>query len=288
LILKRGAQPSEQAAARAAQKDPPGNERKNELRWQEVDPQTRQARLVPELQPRERRVMGYGVKRRADGSEETREVRAVDLKRFTGEKVHFAELDRNVREQPVHVSFLLSAVMRERPEEGTILNIDGAVIGFRHRAPQVEGEPATHAELVTMDIDPAGNTIWQPTRIYYPLGADPAFAGSPKMCVRLDHAARSWTLLFRDIVLAEDLPLFATGEQPVVSLRAGLPGDTAWLKELKVRASPPGRPADALPMAANGRLDLAKAHAEGDRRVIRLEVADADRKTRGNGKEAGP
>ncbi len=241
-----------------------------QLRWQKRDAAGWSTGLVPELQPREgKRVIGHKIKRAPDGAiTERHEMRALDPKIFHGSDTFFAELDPSVRAAPAYLHFMLSGVMRARPEEGTILNIDGAVLGFREQPPRVAGEAPKLAELVTYDVDAAGAFVWRPTGVFFTLHADRPLSAAPKLCVRLDHAAQSWTLLARDIVVAGDLALFSVEERPVVSIRAGLPGDEAWLKDLKVRRAPPRRPPHFLP-AENGRLDLARAYAEGDERVIR-------------------
>ncbi|MGH8016888.1 MAG: hypothetical protein ACREIA_01145 [Opitutaceae bacterium] len=244
------------------------------LQWRKLDAQGRDAGLVARLQPREKPIIGYMGKRQPDGSfADIKPMRALDPKGFLGSEVYFAELDAKVRRAPAYIIFLLRGTMRAEPEQGTILNIDGAVMGFREQKKPARAADQTPnlAELVTLDVDESGAQVWRGTGFHYSLHAEDPLSGGTKMCVRLDHAEKTWTLYFRDLIVAEGLPLFALSERPTVTIRAGLvPEDEAWVNDLRVVAKLPGRGPFGLP-AENGRLDLKGARERGDPRLDRSE-----------------
>lgn len=197
------------------------------------------------------------VLRKGDGSGRTVTPRVLDAKAFFGGRAYAADLPGSLRGQATFVRFLLSGTAKADPESGTILNIDGAILGFRTLA----GTPEA-VEVVTTDAPAAGQRTWRPVGMALRIDARNGLTGSPPLAVRLDHATRTWTLYMQDLILAENLPLLTEPGAPRVTVQpGGGPGDLAILKELVLKE--PGHRPDNPIKAVNGRIDLAAEHQAG-------------------------
>jgi hypothetical protein len=87
-------------------------------------------------------------------------------------------------------------------------------------------------------------------------------SGSPPLAVKLNFAQDTWTAYMADIILAENLPLFADSEKPIVKLRAGTQrGSMALLKEFTLKE--PSHHSDSPVKTVDGRVDLAAEYAKG-------------------------
>lgn len=200
-----------------------------------------------------------GVRRRkgaATGKARTQAVMTMGAIRLAPAKEYYAELPESVRRGPSFVQFIISGVAKTKPEDGTILDMDGAVVGFRlTNKPAAQAEAADEAQLVVMDLDSNGELKWRETGLYFALDPGKALTGSPKLCARLDPENLSWTLLYRDIVVEQDLPLISGQLKPTLSVRASSGGEDAVLKNLEFRSAPPARSA-VFPAAVNGVISL--------------------------------
>lgn len=179
---------------------------------------------------------------------------------FLDDVVYHGELPTKVRQGVTFIHFALDATANASPEDGTLINIDGAVLGYKATRDETTGRGT--AELVTMDMTPDGKSDWKGTGYYFMLGPQGGFTGAPTLCVKVDSGNGTWTLYARDIIIRENLPLLTTEALPTISVRAGRVGDAAVLLDLKVADAPPTRN-PAYVKSLNGRVDLAKAHQEG-------------------------
>ncbi len=197
---------------------------------------------------------------------------------FLDDITYHGELPAKLRQEVTFVHFALDATANAAPEDGTLLNLDGAIVGFKAKRDETTGRGI--AELVTMDVSADGKPDWKGTGIYFMLGPQGTFTGAPKLCAKIDHKSDTWTLYYRDIILREDLPLLATEAAPTISVRAGQAGDTAVFLDLKVASAPPTRN-QAYVRSVNGRVDLARAHREGHPHVYASGEKFPDKPTKG-------
>ncbi len=197
---------------------------------------------------------------------------------FLDDVTYHGELPAKVRQEVTCVHFALDATAHAEPEEGTLLNLDGAIVGFKAKRDERTGRGM--AELVTMDVSAGGQPDWKGTGIYFMLGPQGSFTGAPKLCARIDHKNDTWALYYRDIVVRENLPLLATEAVPAISVRAGRAGDAAVLLDLRVAKAPPERN-PAYVRSVNGKVDLAQAHREGHPHVYASGEKFPDKPTKG-------
>lgn len=191
----------------------------------------------------------------------SRDVQLLDPKLFFTGEVYFAKLNERVRQKPTFVHFLISGTAKEKPEDGTIINIDGAIIGFKAKRDEVTGRGI--ARLVALKDMVNGERVWAPAGINVLLGPRDIVTGSPPLAARLDYAHRTWSLYTGDIILAEGLPLFSDNGHPTVSIRAGAgPGDMAIIKKFELHDNPGGRSAEFI-RSTNGKIDAVRAFNEG-------------------------
>lgn len=186
--------------------------------------------------------------------------RADEKKLFRGSDAYSAELPAKLRDEVTYVHFSLEAMAKPDPAAGSILNIDGAFMGFRANRDDKTGRGT--AELVTMDVDKDGNPAWQGTGIYFMLSPQRTMTIAPLLCAKIDPKAEIWTLYNRDVIVRENLPLLTTAPTATLTTWAGKGDDTAQLREFKISSGPPARRGEYVP-TINGRVDLAKAHRDG-------------------------
>lgn len=195
-----------------------------------------------------------------------REVLPLSPKLYYAGETYYAELDTEIRNKTKFLHFILSGTAKQNPGEGTIINIDGAILGFTAHRDEATGRGL--ARIVTLDeLD--GNPVWVPVGVHVRLGPQDIITGSPPLAVRLDHKHNTWALFASNLLIAEGLPLFSEGATPTVSIRAGQAhGDMAVLKHFQVHDNPGGRDGKFLP-SVNGKIDLEKAFEEGNPLVRR-------------------
>jgi hypothetical protein len=180
-------------------------------------------------------------------------------KTFLGHDLFFAQLPNAVRSKVTYVHLALNATARTNPDEGTTVNVDGAILGFRSKR-GVDGRGM--AELVVRDLGVRAGLDWYGTGVYFMLNGGQELTLGPMLCLKLDHGSDSWALYYRDILVRENLALLTGDEAAAVSIRAGQEGDAAVLRDLKLANGPPSRN-PAYVQASGGRIDLARARRDG-------------------------
>lgn len=229
-----------------------------EIIWRKRAPDGRDLGLAAELNPPKARPTAPDKKPEAKG--QPAGSARLDTKMFLDSDTYYGELPAKLRQEVSYVHFALDATAQSNPGEGTVLNIDGAIVGFRARRDEITGRGT--AELVTMDVSADGKPEWKGTGIIFMLSPQRGFTGAPMLCAKLDPKNDVWTLYYRDIIVRENLPLLTTATAPTISTRAGKVGDAAMLLDFKIAPTPPARN-PAYVRSVNGRIDLAKARREG-------------------------
>ena len=202
-----------------------------------------------------------------DGSTVQRVLYGLDVKRFRGSAVHYAILPASVRQKPTFVDFILSGTVGSEPDSGSVINVDGAILGFQFAKAGSAQKPTYRAQAVYMDADANGNKRWKPTGYSTFIMPGQEMDGAAKLGIRLDYVHHRWAFYRSDILVKDNLPLFSQNGPPKISLRAGLlDTDVLALEELKISDKPYSRPDIYLP-AVNGKIDIAKAKREHDPRL---------------------
>jgi hypothetical protein len=168
--------------------------------------------------------------------------------RLEGGRRYTARLPGLVRHEPAFVEIAFSGSARAEPADGTVINVDGAILGFRRTG---SGELC---ELVARDRDASGEAVWRPTGVFtfsrvpeQPVSAGPFTLG-------IDPGARSWTLFRGDQVILGNLGLFPPDPRPAIVCDAGREGDTAVISSLAFLPHGP-RPL-AAPVMTDGAITL--------------------------------
>lgn len=183
---------------------------------------------------------------------------------FSGDTTYSTTLPEAVRDSSQFVHFIFSGTARPSPDEGTVLNFDGAWLGLI--AKRDDSTDQGTAQVVVRDFDPKGALSWKPVGILFHLSPQQdAIIASPTLAIRFDHAAQSWSLYLKDVAMAENLPLLSDGPAPKLSVRAGLAGDQARLIDLQIGDRPLAR--ENAPSAVQGRTTLAAEFAAGNPKV---------------------
>ena len=186
--------------------------------------------------------------------------------RFAGHQTEYLRLPGYVRAKPTFINFFIHATPAADPDNGTIVNVDGAIIGFQ-QVVATDGSGIL-ARIVVKSIDSHGKPVWQNSKIVLSLSAGGPRAVGVRLGVRLDPENSRWSLYLTDMNAADDIPLFAEQKDARLSIRAGLlDTDVVSISDLTVGPHPYFRSADYLPADANGHLDVGSARKEHDPRV---------------------
>jgi len=229
------------------------------LKWHKVGKDGRREELAksPANGPK-----ASAVFKKPDGSAGTRQISPA--LRLTGDAYYVAELPDAVRSDPLFVDFSISGTAGSTPDQGSIINVDGAVIGFQLR-PGVD-----RADVMVLDIGSDGQPIWHKAGWGLPIDPTKHITASPRMAVRLDHKNVEWSLYANDVLVMGGLPLLAAKDKgaPAITLKAGpVDSDTLVLKRIRIGVKPSGRGKEFLPAGPDGWIDFAKARTENDLRL---------------------
>lgn len=237
------------------------------LTWNKVKSDGTQE-LAPELQDK---TPGKAtvIRKNPDGSQRISTLNSIDLKTFQGQAVYRSELPSSVRKNVTFVNFRVSGTPGEKVEDGSVINIDGAILGFQARQPSSrQPYESIRAQLMVRDLSPDGNLTWRAVNWWMSIDPQKYITVSAPIGVKLDHATNTWALYHNDLLVAENLPLFYDEKKPTVSVRAGDgPSDILELKVFKVSDKPKGRNEDGQLPATDGKIDFAKAVRENDPRL---------------------
>ena len=189
---------------------------------------------------------------------------SVKPKDFINDDIYYGELPNQIRTDRDFAHFILHGTARDNPDDGTVLNIDGAVIGFLVR-PNKNPDSEGYARLAVKTIGADGSTRWVPLNILLHLIPGQRIS-LPKLAVHFNRQTNTWALYLKDIIIQDKIPLLGTDDVPTISVRAGRFGDTARLLDLKIAKAPPHRGQRTL-KARDGRIDLKKEYEAGNSRV---------------------
>ena len=146
-----------------------------EIIWRKRAPDGRDLGLAAELNPPKARPAASDKKPEAKGQPAVSA--RLDTKMFLDSDTYYGELPAKLRQEVSYVHFALDATAQSNPGEGTVLNIDGAIVGFRARRDEITGRGT--AELVTMDVSADGKPEWKGTGIIFMLSPQRGFTGAP-------------------------------------------------------------------------------------------------------------
>lgn len=156
-------------------------------------------------------------------------------------------LPKTIRTGLSYVEVAFSGVARELPEHGTIMNIDGAVIGFSAKR---NGEKSGPAEMMVMDLNSEGKRFWRRTGYIFAFTSTDQLLESPRINVVFGVKAPTWTLQVGGFTILESIALLDRVDQPIAVLTPGPGAERALINRLAVREGAPDRapsPRSALP-----------------------------------------
>lgn len=236
------------------------------LTWKKVNPDGSET-VETQLADKPRRFVAVITVHKQDGTAVQIPKYALDVKNFRGSATYYARLPQTVRLKPTFVNFIISCTVGSKPDNGSVINVDGAIFGFQVTNVGSEKNPVYRAKAAYMDTDANGKKVWKPLNYGISIQVDKGITGSPKLGVYLDYAHHSWAFYRSDILIKGNLPLFSEDGPPKISLRAGLlDTDVLALKDLEISNKPYSRPDFYLPVV-NGKIDFAKAIRERDPRL---------------------
>lgn len=200
------------------------------------------------------------VRKKEDGTIVSREASPAIQRR--GSSIYVADLPEAVRRELLFVDFSISGTAGSTADQGSIIDIDGAIIGF-----QLEPE-VNRAEVMVLVLGGDDQPVWRKAGWGLPIDPNKQVTASPRMAVRLDYKNSRWALFANDVLVAGDLPLFSDKGAPTIRLKAGLlETDLLILKRIRIADKPSGRDKKFIPAGPDGRIDYAKARAENDPRL---------------------
>lgn len=181
-----------------------------------------------------------------------------------GSAVYSAELSPGVRKESNFVGFLLSGTAGVEPDNGTIICIDGATLGFKRA---VVGN-RVRAQVYALTVGEDNTTTWKSVNWGLPIDPSTDLTAPTKMMVRLDHVKNTWALYHSDVLIADGLPLLPAKGPPTFSLRPGVvDSDTVKFMRAWSASKPDPRQDKFLPAEADGKIDYEKAQRESDSRL---------------------
>jgi hypothetical protein len=163
-----------------------------------------------------------------------------EVRFFVGRRRYVTELPTILREAPSHVEITFSGTARATPDEGTVFNLDGAVVGFL-RATDESGNFPT-IELVGRDLDAQNRQVWRRLGFTLANRAVDELVSSGTFTIALDHARGVWTCYRGDQPLAKDVHLFTQEPRPIAACTAGQEDDLAILQSFSVLPNGPLKP----------------------------------------------
>jgi hypothetical protein len=184
-------------------------------------------------------------------------------KDFINDDTYYGQLPAEVRGDSEFVHFILRATAREKADEGTVLDIDGAILGFT--SVYDERSDRSRVELVAKSIGFDGKPQWIPLGMTFQVKPG-QHVPLPRLAVHLNHADGMWALQLNDLVIRSGLFLATDATVPTISVRAGKVGDTARLLDLRIDRKAPLASARNL-VVTNGRIDLKKEYESGNSRI---------------------
>jgi hypothetical protein len=155
-----------------------------------------------------------------------------EVRFFVGQRRYVTELPAILREAPSHVEIALSGTARRTPEEGTVFNLDGAVVGYLRIADA--GGKSSAIELVGRDLDAQGRPIWRSLGITLPDRPPDELVSSGPFTIALDHARGLWSCYRGDQLIASDVHLFTQEQRPIAACTAGQEDDLAILQAFSI------------------------------------------------------
>jgi hypothetical protein len=201
-----------------------------------------------------------------DGTSALVSIPGLSTSHFVGHATRNLKLPYAIRKKPTFINFLVHATPAPDPDSGTILNVDGAIIGFK--AFNADNGSRILARIVVRNVDPDGKPYWQDSHAVL-LFADKEGRALPvRLGVCLDSTNNSWSLYQTDFVIADNLPLFTSSGAPLLSVRPGLlDNDSVSIADLTTGGHPYYRLRQYLPADTHGKLDIQTALRESDPRL---------------------
>jgi hypothetical protein len=169
-----------------------------------------------------------------------------EVRYFVGARRYVTELPAVLRDAPSHLEIAFSGTARATPEEGTVLNLDGAMVGFL-RPVDRPGEMGL-ITLAMRDLDGQGRPVWRATPIHLRSGPMDELVSSGPFTVELDHARGRWALFRNDEPLMRDLRLFTQGARPTAAITAGQEDDLAIMQSFSVLPLGPVKRTEPIPV----------------------------------------
>ena len=243
---------------------PPGtpSQGSSNFAWKKRSPDGKDLGEAPDVKGPLTVKVGTKGRKNADGSlAEIKDVFGQTTQQFTGADTYYCELDPAIRAKVTFVEVKIRPAVVQNADAGTILNIDGAVIGFAQLA---NNQGPAAFELLIQDSGKDGKPTWVKTGLVYAINAQDHHPAPVRISVRLDHKNKVWALLLNNIVIDDFVALAGTESKPTFSICAGA-GQTVRLQGLTVLEGPP---------RGNGRftteasLDLAQARRNGAKDVF--------------------
>jgi hypothetical protein len=188
--------------------------------------------------------------------------------RVDGEVTFESVLPNDFRSNMNVVHFGLLATAHPEAEAGTVLNIDGAVVGL------VGGKDSTKgggiAQLVArVGIDKNGKAIWRPLGVLLQQSPVESFYATPLLAVKVDNVTRTWSLYMHDNLVRSNIPLAPQEGAPTIKIRAGTRADSARLLSLAISNAPPLSP-DGVVRSNGNKINLKDEYEKGNPTVKRF------------------
>lgn len=156
-------------------------------------------------------------------------------------------LPKAIRTGHSYVEVAFSGVARDLPEHGTIMNIDGAIIGFSAKR---NGEKSGPAEMMVLDVNSEGKRFWRRTGYIFAFTSTDQLIESPRINVVFGAKAPTWALQVGGFTILESITLLDRADQPMALLTPGPGAERALINRLAVKEGVPDRapsPRPALP-----------------------------------------
>lgn len=183
-------------------------------------------------------------------------------KDFVNDDTYYGQLPAEVRGESRFVHFILRPTARQRAEEGTVLDIDGATLGFT--SAHDRRSDRSKVELVVRTIGLDGKPQWIPSGIIFLIKPGQPVP-LPRLAVRFNRDSGTWALQMNDVVIRNGLALMTNAREPTISVRAGMAGDSARLLDLRVDRKAPLGARDLK--VTNGKIDLKKEYESGNSKI---------------------
>lgn len=240
--------------------------------------------VVPELASKPRPKLRR-VRESKSGEKQSFEVRALDVKDFRGANTYVADLPKRVRSEVTYVNMIFEATPSQNPDNGSLLDVDGARIGFKLMTQSANGSMLPRAQLVVEVDNDDGVKEWKPVPLILAIDPEKNLSKSPEICVCLDHKHNTWSLYIKDIRLIEALPLAGNQDTPIIRVSAGAAATDAFrLKSLRLDDKPSARPKKLFAPAKDGRIDFEHVKKTNPDLIIEAGEVRFHKRAEDNGK----